>query len=203
MASLAPWMKASFDDANGNPLAGGKLYTYLAGTTTPQGTFTDETGNTPNTNPIILDSAGRADIWLGSGTYKFVLADSNDVVQWTVDNVTSGASSDSTSAWTTYNVTDGQAATALSGQTVDFATYSSALYEFEIKRGTTVIANGEFKIQNLNGTGRLITGPFYSAELHGVTFSISQAALIAQLKAALDSGAGNGTIKIARRLVPA
>ena len=48
-----------FFDNNGNVLSGGLLYTYEAGTTTPQTTFTSRSGTIANTNPIILDSAGR------------------------------------------------------------------------------------------------------------------------------------------------
>jgi hypothetical protein len=84
-----------FFRANGEPLVGGKLYTYTAGTTTPQPTYTDSAGGTANTNPVILDSRGEADIWLGGATYKFKLADANDVEIWTVDNIsapTSGVS---------------------------------------------------------------------------------------------------------------
>lgn len=76
-------------DANGTPLAGGLLYTYQAGTTTPQVTFTDSTGGTPNTNPVVLDSTGSASIWLGSAAYKFVLYDSSSNVQWSSDNIQS------------------------------------------------------------------------------------------------------------------
>lgn len=66
-------------DANGNPLAGGKVYTYEAGTTTPKTSYTDSTGTTPNTNPVILDSSGAADIWI-SGTYKIRVTDASDVL---------------------------------------------------------------------------------------------------------------------------
>lgn len=81
-----------FLDNNGNPLAGGKLYSYTAGTTTPQATYTTASGNTAHTNPIILDSAGRVatgEIWLTSGlNYKFALATSVDVAIATWDNIT-------------------------------------------------------------------------------------------------------------------
>ena len=95
MAALTPTAKMQFLDASGAPLVGGKLYTYTAGTTTPQTTYTDSSGGTANTNPIILDSRGEANIWLGGATYKFKLADANDVEIWTVDNIsapTSGVS---------------------------------------------------------------------------------------------------------------
>lgn len=84
---LSPVLKQQFLDANGNPLAGGKLYSYLASTTTPQATYSNFSGSA-NTNPVILDSSGRADVWLDpTVAYKFVLKDSLDVVQWTEDNI--------------------------------------------------------------------------------------------------------------------
>lgn len=84
-----------FFNSNGDPLSGGKLYTYAAGTTTPQITYTSNSGSIPNANPIILNAAGRlsgsGEIWLTEGiNYKFVLTDSNDVLIGTYDNI-SGA----------------------------------------------------------------------------------------------------------------
>lgn len=79
-----------FLDNNGNPLSGGKVYTYAAGTTTPQTTYTGRNGVTPNTNPIILDSAGRTpeQIWSTEGLlYKYVVATSTDIVIRTWDNI--------------------------------------------------------------------------------------------------------------------
>jgi hypothetical protein len=86
-ASLSSVPKLQFFDANGNPLVGGKLYTYAAGTTTPLATYTDSSAGTPNTNPIILNSRGEANVWLDNTTYKFVLKTSADVEIWTVDNI--------------------------------------------------------------------------------------------------------------------
>jgi len=87
MATISPVPFLQFVDANGAPLAGGKLYTYAAGTTTPLATYTTNTGNISNANPVILDSAGRASVWLGAGSYKFVLKDSTDVLVYTTDNI--------------------------------------------------------------------------------------------------------------------
>lgn len=84
--NLLPLPKARFFDASGAPLAGGKVFTYEPGTTTPKSTYIDSTGNTANANPIILDSKGEANIWL-SGSYKIVLKDASDITQWAVDNV--------------------------------------------------------------------------------------------------------------------
>ena len=81
---------AQFFDNNGNPLAGGLIYTYAAGTTTPIATFTSNSGATANSNPIVLDSAGRtpAQIWLTEGnSYKFVLETSLGVAIKTDDNI--------------------------------------------------------------------------------------------------------------------
>jgi hypothetical protein len=89
---LTPNAKQQFFDANGNPLAGGKLYTYAAGTTTLLATYIDSTGTTSNANPIILDSRGEANVWIVPGTsYKFKLTDANDVQIWVVDEVSSGS----------------------------------------------------------------------------------------------------------------
>jgi hypothetical protein len=85
--SLSPTPKLQFFDANGAPLAGGLLYTYEAGTTTPLATYTDSTGNFANTNPIVLDSRGEANVWLGAAIYKFALYTSAGVLIWTVDNI--------------------------------------------------------------------------------------------------------------------
>jgi len=80
-----------FFDNNGNPLSGGKIFTYASGTTTNQVTYTNATGTIAHTNPIILDSAGRVpsgEIWLTDGlAYKFVIKNSNDVLIGTYDNI--------------------------------------------------------------------------------------------------------------------
>jgi hypothetical protein len=79
-----------FFDDNGNPLSGGKLYTYDAGTTTPKTTWTTSAETTPNANPVVLDSAGRATVFL-NGSYRFDLKTSADVLIRSTDNVTSFA----------------------------------------------------------------------------------------------------------------
>lgn len=73
-------------DTNGAPLAGGLLYAYEMGTTTPKDTYTSVGLSVPNTNPVVLDSLGEAVVF-GSGTYKLALADSDDVTIWTFDGV--------------------------------------------------------------------------------------------------------------------
>lgn len=90
--SLSPLAGAGwqFFDDNGVILSGGKLYTYAAGTTSLATTYTSSTGSTANTNPIILNSAGRVpyEIWLTVGlNYKFILKTSADVLIGTWDNI--------------------------------------------------------------------------------------------------------------------
>ena len=85
--SLAPTPKLQFFDANGAPLVGGLLYTYEAGSTTPLTSYTDSTGLIANTNPIVLDSRGEANVWLGADSYKLALYTSVGVLIWTVDNI--------------------------------------------------------------------------------------------------------------------
>lgn len=87
---VEPFM--TYNDANGVPLAGGKLRFFVSGTvSTDKDTFSDDTLLTENPNPIILDAAGRVpntvvDVW-GDGEYKLVVADSSDVDIETFDPV--------------------------------------------------------------------------------------------------------------------
>ena len=79
-----------FFSNDGLPLAGGKLQTYQAGSTTPLATYTDSSGLIANTNPIILGTDGRppSTIWLLDGFfYKFILSTASDVVIQTYDNL--------------------------------------------------------------------------------------------------------------------
>lgn len=99
---LTPPPVLQFFDSNGDPLSGGLLFTYLAGTTTKANTYSDDTGGTTLPNPIVLNSRGEpktgsgttTGVWIPPGTaYKFVLAPSTDTDPptnpiWTVNNVT-------------------------------------------------------------------------------------------------------------------
>ena len=84
---------AQFFDNNGVPLAGGLIYTYLAGTSTPEATYTSSTGVTAHANPIVLDAAGRiatGEVWLTSGIdYKFLVKTSANVQLGSYDNIPS------------------------------------------------------------------------------------------------------------------
>ena len=107
---------AQFFDNNGVILSGGKIYTYAAGTTTPQASYTSAAGVTPHSNPIILDSAGRVpggEIWLTDGlVYKFVIETSTAILIGTYDNIT-GVNSN----FVNYTIQE-EVITATAGQTV-------------------------------------------------------------------------------------
>lgn len=92
--SLSPGAKQQFFDNNGNPLAGGKLFTYAAGTSTKLATKVSSAG-ADNQNPIILDYRGECDLWIPPNVaYKYILAPSTDTdppthAIWTVDQIVS------------------------------------------------------------------------------------------------------------------
>ena len=88
---LSPYgIGQQFFDDNGVPLAGGLIYTYQAGSSTPLVTYTTNGGTIANANPIVLDAAGRVpqEIWLLTGySYKFVLQNASAVLIQTLDNI--------------------------------------------------------------------------------------------------------------------
>jgi hypothetical protein len=89
MAVLYTQHFVQFFDDNGNPLSGGRLYTYDAGGTTPKATYSDAAGATANANPVVLDAAGRATVFLDGTTYRFDLKTSGDVLVRSTDNIQS------------------------------------------------------------------------------------------------------------------
>jgi hypothetical protein len=117
---------AQFFTNSGVPLTGGKLYTYAAGTTTPQTAYTSSSGVTAHTNPIILDSAGRVpggEIWLTAVPYKFVLNTSTDVLIATYDNIRGFGST----SVTNYTGNGSTVAYAVLGNVVDV--YINGVYQ--------------------------------------------------------------------------
>jgi hypothetical protein len=128
---------AQFFTNTGSVLTGGKLYTYLAGTTTPAVTYTTSAGTTARTNPVVLDSAGRVpgsgEIWLTSVAYKFVLKDTNDVLIATYDNIF-GIGATAVQNYTGNGLIVGY---AVSGNVV--AVYINGVYQ---NRNTYSVSNG-------------------------------------------------------------
>lgn len=91
--SAAPFVQPQFFDKNGNPLSGGLYNTYVAGTEDQQVTYADALFTVENTNPIVLDAAGRCNIFLDNAlVYHLVLTDSSGLmVSFDEDNISSGA----------------------------------------------------------------------------------------------------------------
>ena len=129
--SLSPTPKLQFFDANGDPLVGGLLYTYAAGTTTPLTSYTDSTGVSANTNPIVLDSRGEANVWLSGAIYKFALYTSAGVLIWTVDNISTNGSNlpvtdlNGDGTTTAFAVSDGFTAIYINGVYQNRNTYTA------------------------------------------------------------------------------
>ena len=72
--------------SDGSVNAGGYVWTYSKGTTTPLATYTDPNKVTTSSNPVTLDSAGKAMIY-GSGEYRFDIYDTNNVLIETRDGL--------------------------------------------------------------------------------------------------------------------
>jgi len=101
----------------GKPLAGGLLYFYAAGTTTPQDAFKDSNLTLQHPNPIELDSAGRVPaFYLADGNIKIRLTDAAGVTQIAADNL----------------LVIGPSSGSGSGDTVD---------------ATTILATGDIKVR--------------------------------------------------------
>lgn len=75
-------------DRNGDPLVGGFLYMYAAGTTTPQNGFRDAALVNAWPNPIVLDASGRIpSIFFADGVIRVRLTDQFGVLQFDADNL--------------------------------------------------------------------------------------------------------------------
>ena len=138
---------AQFFDNSGQVLTGGKLYTYLAGTTTPAVTYTTNSGIVANSNPIVLNAAGRVadsgEIWLtDSISYKFVLKDTNDVQIAVWDNVV-GINSN----FVNYTLQE-QTFTATQGQTV--FTLTGGIQYTPATNNLSVFVNGSKQVAGVN-----------------------------------------------------
>lgn len=157
MPSILPQGLTQFLDVNGKPLAGGKIYTYVVGTTTPKTTWQDAAGTIPNANPIILDSGGRGIIW-GTGQYRMQVYDSIGNLIWDQDTSESSipAASSATegqylkvnSAGTAYqNVTIAQVQTDLglpnpsSANKLDYLRVNAGGTAFEARTPTQVLGD--------------------------------------------------------------
>jgi hypothetical protein len=187
MASLTPTPKQQIYGSDGNPLVGGKIYTYAAGTTTPLATYTDSGAGTANTNPIILNSLGQANIWLSTASYKFSVYTSADVLLYTVDNISApldsaglalalssptpiGNTAPNTGAFTTLTATTGTI-TTLGATTVNATTVNAA----------TITATGTITAETLTfeGGGSMTRPP--ESSIKPITATVAANALTVTL----------------------
>lgn len=124
---MTPPYLTFFDNSTpGIPLNGGLIYTYAAGSTTLKATFTDYTEGVQAANPIVLDSQGRASVWI-SGSYKFVVKDALGNTIRTTDHVTSFTVPDvASNAY--FQTFSGDAATTVFTVSQDLGTDEKALF---------------------------------------------------------------------------
>jgi hypothetical protein len=154
-----------FLDDNGDPYAGGLLFTYTAGSSTKKTTYQEASGSTPHANPIVLDANGRlpAPVWGTTGAYKLVLAPSTDTdppasPEWTEDDV-SGINDTATSSVDQW-VASGLTPTYVSGS------------QFSVSGDRTTELHAGRRLKTANSGGTIyssITASSYSAPNTTVT----------------------------------
>lgn len=165
------------DEFGADALAGGFIYTYSAGTTTPLATYQDLDGDTANTNPVELDSAGMAVIRQTDGiAYKWEITDADNNLLWTRDDITVGVSSSSSSqTYIVANVFDGTpgAQQFMGGHVFDRGVLFPI--DFEGAQGSVETAPGSSYVVSVKrngvevGTITIDTGGAYTFETTGGT----------------------------------
>jgi len=91
VGTLLPWLDRQFHDLNGQPLAGGYIMPFEAGVGTFKPLYADALLTTALPPSVYLDDEGRVTAFMSSGGYDFVIYDSDDVLQYTVEGVESWA----------------------------------------------------------------------------------------------------------------
>jgi microcystin-dependent protein len=165
-AGILPNAKTTFVDQNGKPLTSGTVDFYEPGTSVRKLTYQDAEQTIPNANPVILDAAGRAQIW-GNGSYRQVVKDRYLTLQW--DKVTAGSGSSSGSS---SSVGDGlQVGTVIPwsgliapvnyqfayGQALSRSTYASLLTALTLSASITCVGGSPI-ITNIADTNNLAVG---------------------------------------------
>lgn len=161
MAKLPPYFNIQFFDNNGDPLSGGKVYTYDNGTTTNKTTYQDADESAANTNPIILDSAGRANIYLDEGSYTFKVDTSADVELYTVDDITGETANAFGSS--VQDISSNTAITTAQQNSILVCTSSPTL---SLLSSATAGQGFVFTVKN-NGTGTVTIDPNASETIDG------------------------------------
>lgn len=131
-ASQVESLISGLTDSSGEPLNAGKVYFYVAGTTTDKTVWTDQAKSTPASQPVVLDSQGKALIF-ADGAYKMVVKDSSDVTLYTHDSVQYDQPD---TTWTDYSGT-----VTVTGQTSMTVTPVTVSYFDYVRRGNTVFCS--------------------------------------------------------------
>lgn len=188
-------------DSAGNPLVGGRLYTYVNGTTTPKTTYKDAAGTIANTNPIILDSLGSAVIFLTEGVvYTFVMKDANDALIWSQDSISTQMTSSTGITVVPSLPTSDVGPVYLPGQGTFY--WDGSKYVSDYANGFSgsnfshknKIINGDFRIWQLGTTVGPITSATvnpYSADRWKVTASGTASMTVTRQTASSDYGQGH------------
>src|SRR5687768_1531125 len=86
--SIALSLTQRYDKTSHEPLDGGQLYFFAAGTTTPQSAYQDVSLTIPWPNPLTLDSGGNVpQLFFADGYVKFRLANAAGTTQIEADFV--------------------------------------------------------------------------------------------------------------------
>lgn len=191
MATILPTGETTFLDANGKPLAGGTVTFYIPGTTTPKDTWQNSGQSILNSNPVTLDSGGRAVIY-GSGSYRQVVQDSLGNTIW--DQQTSEPNAGSVSfGGTSTGTANAQTLSAaqfsfLDGQIISFVAGITNTGTMTISVGggapIPVLKNGS------SGPINLVAGDITAGNSYFIQYSAALASFQLLLSVAPSSPAG-------------
>ncbi len=199
--NLSPTPIQKFFDNNGRPLVNGRVFTYVAGTSTPIDTYVDSVG-TLNSNPIVLDFRGECSLWIDAlRAYKFILAppgtdDPPTNPIWTVDNITAApvpsdnASNDSGSVNNVaLSIPQISAPVAFTRVVFKAANTNTGATTLQINGGSTHAITWQ-NTGPLSG-GEIIANGIYQAIFDGVQWQLEGPTLgTLQMRNAQESGAG-------------
>lgn len=175
MSSILPLAETQFCDALGVPLAGGTVAFYAPGTTTPKDTWSDFAQTILNSNPILLDSAGRALI-VGSGSYRQVVKDANGNLIWdqtTAEPVTGAPSFGGTSTGTANaQIVSAGTFTGADGSQINFIAGFTNTGAMTLQVGASGSPIPLLK-NTPSGPGNLAAGDVTAGNAYSVAYSVS------------------------------
>lgn len=209
--ALSPVPHLQFLSNAGIPLASGCVFTYQAGTTTPAVTYRDSGGVTTNTNPIILNAGGFADIWLPNAAFKFTVKSAGGVncasggTLWTVDgisgvlgllnlnNIWTGTNQFNQAVIVNLNANQFQAGTVGNRTTLNFpAPAGNITLNFPSTGDTMVGRLTTDTLQNKTLTSAILNGNVSGSSLQGTNTKLLTAGTVVGTGATLCTNAVGG-----------